>query len=222
MSALLLGLYFAVWALLHSVLASLRAKRLAEELFGSAARRWYRLAFIAVAAVTVTPLLGLYFLLPDRGVYSVPSPWRWLMAAGQVAGLAVLLWTAAAADPQGSAGLRRLRPRRVGGTRRPGTAPRRKAGPFAGGRPPVLKTAGLYALVRHPMYLAGIVVMWLTPRMTVDRLVLFALATAYLWMGSFHEERLLEHKFGQPYRDYRRRVPRLIPGLRPGRRSSRS
>ena len=43
MSALYIGIYFLCWALFHSLLASLRIKRLAGRIFGGAARRWYRL-----------------------------------------------------------------------------------------------------------------------------------------------------------------------------------
>jgi protein-S-isoprenylcysteine O-methyltransferase Ste14 len=71
MSALYIGLYFLCWALLHSLLAGLRAKRLARRLFGPAAERWYRFGFVAAAVLTSVPGIFLFFRLPDRPLYGV-------------------------------------------------------------------------------------------------------------------------------------------------------
>jgi protein-S-isoprenylcysteine O-methyltransferase Ste14 len=79
---------------------------------------------------------------------------------------------------------------------------------------PKLTERGLYGLVRHPMYLFSLLVMWLSPTMTVNRITLYSLISLYFFVGTFHEEILLEEEFGQDYADYRRRVPRMIPFFR--------
>ncbi|RME58991.1 MAG: isoprenylcysteine carboxylmethyltransferase family protein, partial [Caldilineae bacterium] len=40
------------------------------------------------------------------------------------------------------------------------------------------------------------------------------LATLYFYVGSIHEEHRLERVYGDAYRAYRRRTPRLIPRWR--------
>ncbi len=51
--------------------------------------------------------------------------------------------------------------------------------------------------------------------------LLFALAmTAFILIGTSLEERDLAANYGNKYREYRRRVPRLFP--RPGKRATRS
>lgn len=74
-------------------------------------------------------------------------------------------------------------------------------------------TGGLYRWVRHPLYTAGLVFIWLTPVMTVNLLVLNIGLTIYLVVGAIFEERKLVREFGAAYRDYQENVPMLIPGM---------
>lgn len=201
MSVLFIVLYFAAWAGLHTTLASLRTKRLAARLFGDSARRWYRFAFVLVAVLTLVPLVAMMLRLPDRTLYAVPSPWRWLMVAGQIAAFAGMVWTIRATDATDFIGLHQLRG---------------DSSPFQAR----LVTRGLYRHVRHPMYTTSLMVMWLMPTMTVNLLSLFACISVYFFAGSLHEERLLLHQFGGQYEAYQRQVPRIIPGLRCGSRSA--
>ena len=72
-----------------------------------------------------------------------------------------------------------------------------------------LVTSGVYGLVRHPMYLAGILIFLFEPVVTVNSLSLRVLAVAYFLFGAFIEERRFLHDFGDDYRAFREKVPRL-------------
>jgi protein-S-isoprenylcysteine O-methyltransferase Ste14 len=50
--------------------------------------------------------------------------------------------------------------------------------------------------------------------MTLNRLALAVGVHVYFWIGSIFEERKLVREFGDTYRDYQRRVPRLLPRLK--------
>jgi protein-S-isoprenylcysteine O-methyltransferase Ste14 len=77
------------------------------------------------------------------------------------------------------------------------------------------KTPNVYRLVRHPMQLGFVIAFWAAPVMTIDRLVLAALLTAYIVTALVFEERDLVAAFGDEYRAYQNRVPKLLPKLWP-------
>jgi protein-S-isoprenylcysteine O-methyltransferase Ste14 len=66
---------------------------------------------------------------------------------------------------------------------------------------------GLYRVFRHPIYLSFLALIWLTPAMTLDRAVLTAAWTVYIFVGSHLKDRRLVHYVGEPYRRYQARVP---------------
>lgn len=80
--------------------------------------------------------------------------------------------------------------------------------------PPEFRTPFLYTIVRHPIYLGVILMLWAAPRMTHGRLLFASAMTLYILIGIQFEERDLERTFGDVYRVYKQRVPMLIPGLR--------
>ena len=61
--------------------------------------------------------------------------------------------------------------------------------------------------------LGFIVAFWATPTMTVGHLFFAGATTAYILVAIQLEEHDLNAALGDRYRDYRNRVPMLIPGL---------
>ncbi len=81
-------------------------------------------------------------------------------------------------------------------------------------RPDAPLTSGLYALVRHPIYLGWFLMVWPAPRLTGTRLVFAAVTSLYLLAAIPAEERSLRRTFGEAYDRYARRVRwRVVPGV---------
>jgi len=78
--------------------------------------------------------------------------------------------------------------------------------------PAILMTGGPYAISRHPMYI-GELALWLGWAIlygSIAVLIGFAVLCAIVARLAPREERALEAKFGERYRQYKARVPRWL------------
>lgn len=73
-------------------------------------------------------------------------------------------------------------------------------------------TRAFYRFVRHPLMLGMLIAFWAVPTMSIGHLLFTLGMTLYIVIATkFLEERDLAAQLGQPYRDYQRRVPMLLP-----------
>jgi methanethiol S-methyltransferase len=188
----------AAYGAVHSLMASFGVKRWVRARLGPVADRVYRLAYNAFAVVSFLPVLALLAWLPGALLYRLRLPWSVLAILGQGVALALLAIGLLQTDPWTFLGLRLMAE---------GTST----------KPPSLTVTGLYRWVRHPLYTASLLFIWLTPVMTTSVLALNLALTGYILIGSRLEERRLGVEFGQAYAGYKARVPSLIPRRqRPG------
>jgi methanethiol S-methyltransferase len=183
----------AAYGGLHSWLASLQAKALARRGLGSAADRVYRLAYNFVAVISLLPVLILPAILADQTIYTIPLPWLLLTLLAQGLAALVLLVGVLQTGLWSFIGLEQLL-----------EAPESQSSHLVVG--------GLYRWVRHPLYTAGLVFIWLTPVMTWNVLALNIGLSLYLFIGALFEERKLLREFGQAYQNYQQRTPMFFPG----------
>ena len=80
-----------IYAVVHSLLATLSAKARVRQLFGPQADRWYRLSYNIFAGISFLPILWLMTVLPDRLLYTISYPWIIFSTIGQFAGLVIIL-----------------------------------------------------------------------------------------------------------------------------------
>lgn len=210
-----MGLATLAFAAVHTLLATRTAKRVAARLAGTVQRdAGYRLFYNGQAVLTFTLLSAYGAALPRHTIYRLNGPAAVLMRIGQGAGL---IWLLAAFREMGIArfaGLENLRAALKGIPMPPGPFGQ---GPESGpdGR---LRTGGPYRWSRHPLNAGALPLFWMTPHMTTSRLAFNLVSTAYLVLGSLHEEVRLSHGYGARYAAYRRQgasffMPRLNQGL---------
>jgi methanethiol S-methyltransferase len=184
----------ALFAVQHSVMARAAFKRQLTRMVPSSAERS---TYVLASNVCLIALVVWWHPLTDEVWRVSAQPWRSLLIAVAIAGWAIVLLSTFLIDHFDLFGLRqvfaRLRQRQL--------AEHEFTTPF------------LYRVVRHPLYLGFLIAFWATPTMTVGHLLFAVATTGYILMAVRWEERDLIHAFGRRYRDYRSRVPMLIPGL---------
>jgi protein-S-isoprenylcysteine O-methyltransferase Ste14 len=81
-------------------------------------------------------------------------------------------------------------------------------------KPIEFRAEGPFGLVRHPIYLGWVLMVFATPVLTTSQLLFAVVSTAYLILAIPFEERSLVEAFGEKYRAYQAQVRwRLIPGI---------
>lgn len=188
-SSVILFLAFALYALLHSLLAARKWKQYLSNRFPKA-YRYYRFGYSVIAVISLIPILWLVWILPDRVIYRIPPPWVYLTVLVQFFDVMVLFIGVFQSGPISFIGIRQI---------------------FQySNEPEKLRFDGLYRYVRHPIYTTGLVLMWLFPVMTGNLLVLWIGITLYIFIGAWLEEKKLLVDFPE-YRSYQQQAPMFIP-----------
>jgi protein-S-isoprenylcysteine O-methyltransferase Ste14 len=179
---------------LHSLLASNKVKSLAQQAFGQDFMRFYRLIYNAFAILTFLPVLAIPVIWPGLTLYQLSGFWLLLSSLGQLFAIALLIKGLMQTDVWDFLGMRQV---------------------FRGENQndQGLVIHGLYRCIRHPLYAAGLLFIWLTPVMTTSLLVFIIGLSIYILIGSTFEDRRLQKEFGTAYQAYKAQVPRLIPRI---------
>lgn len=193
MNILYILLSLLLWGIIHSILASLFFKTFLANTFGKSLMRGYRLFYNFFSLLTFLPILYLVATLPDAPLYTIPAPISYAMILGQGLAAMLLLVGVLQTDTLYFVGLRQL---------------------FEEEKPAKFVTSGLYRLVRHPLYTAGLLFLWLSSQVTVNSFTLYVAATIYIFIGAYFEERKLLREFGVAYVEYKARTPMLIPWVK--------
>jgi len=182
----------AFWGFFHSFNASFGVKDFYRRVIGEGFMKFYRLFFNFMAVITFLPILVLLILLPSEVVYEIPSPLNYLMITGQIVFASFLTAAIFQFGILYFIGLRQL-------------AKENKR---------ELVTSGLYCYVRNPFYTFFLLLLWLTPVVTLNLFIVYLALTIYIHIGIVFEERKLLREFGSEYAEYRANTPMLIPGLK--------
>jgi protein-S-isoprenylcysteine O-methyltransferase Ste14 len=183
-----------IYGFVHSLLATLGTKARLRKWFGPGVDRWYRLIYNTIGILTFLPVLFLTAAFPGQELYILSPPWSYFALAGQLLALVALAIGFLQTGVWSFLGFEQV------------------LNPTANTSSQMV-TIGLYRWVRHPLYTAGLVFIWLIPVMTTSLLALNIGLTIYLVLGAYYEERKLVREFGEAYTSYQQRTPMLIPGL---------
>lgn len=184
-------LYFA----LHSALASIRIKLWAKTTFPGFFN-YYRLTYNIFSIVSFAIVLFFQNTLPSHLITTLPV---WTTIIGYIfigAGFVIVALACKNYDMKEFAGVKPMSEFTPSNT--------------------YLKTNGLNAFVRHPIYLGIIFVLsgYLFISFYYKTLAFSFIALVYVIIGAKLEERKLIVLFGERYIQYKKKIPMLIPKLK--------
>jgi protein-S-isoprenylcysteine O-methyltransferase Ste14 len=186
-----LALFWLLYCILHSLLATLRVKHWVARQHPD----WlpaYRLIFNLLAVLLLTPGAWLTYQYPGVMLWQWQGVAAWIVNG--IAGIALLgLLFSSPYDLQAFLGLRQRQTR----TDRVEDEESFRISP-------------LHRFVRHPWYFLGLLLIW-TRDMNQSMLLSGIMLTLYLIIGSRLEEHKLLVYHGDVYREYMARVPGLFP-----------
>jgi len=188
-------LSIVLWGVIHSIMASLGFKDFLRRTFGSGSMKFYRLFYNLFSVISLAPILYLMVALPNKDLYQVPSPLNYILLIGQGVSMILLFVAVLQTNMLSFVGLRQLFEEEKSGR---------------------LITEGFYRFVRHPLYTFSLLILWLSPSVSVNLFVVYLALTVYILVGAYFEERKLVREFGKEYEDYKSVTPMLIPGLKFG------
>jgi methanethiol S-methyltransferase len=177
---------FTIFALHHSIMARTGAKAWVTRVVP---RDLERAVYVWIASVLFLAVCWMWQPLPGL-IWSAGGALHWILLTFQLLG-AVLTVRAA----------RVVGVWELAGVKQPDHA-----------KPIEFTASGPFAIVRHPIYLGWVLIVFATPIMTTSQLLFAVISTAYLVAAIPLEERSLLEAFPDQYRAYQRAMPwRLIP-----------
>ena len=184
----------SLWGVIHSFLATNRVKSWVKEtninLFYT-----YRLIYNIFSLISFLPISYLVVGLSDTPIYQIPSPWVLISLLIQIVSGILMVVAFRQTGISNFLGIRIL-------------------GKQINYEDDRMVTDGLYRIVRHPLYILGLIILWLNPFMTLNRLIFSLTITIYVLIGAVFEEKRLEANFGSQYKKYKMKTPMFIPKLK--------
>ncbi len=195
MGYLLIASLWIAYCLLHSFLVSTSFTNLLTRLLKNY-YAFYRMFFVALSLALLIPLIRYSDQFDNNIIITYNPPWNTVRYILLFGALAMFFWAFFIDyDALSFFGIRQILD----------FGKEKKIDPSKD-----LKRSGLLGIVRHPMYFALIIALWCTV-FTVTGIMVNAILTIYVIMGTILEEKKLVLEFGDTYVKYQQEVPMLIP-----------
>ena len=182
-----------IYGAIHSAFASKTVKEWMITQFGLENPNVYRFFFSLQSFFFTLVYVLLIFFLPDSTLYMIPFPWVFFTTFVEVTAVVFAVICMFQTGPLSFFGLSAIIKHQT--------------------KPEELKTDGFYGVMRHPLYVFSMLMIWLLPIMTWNILAFNIGASLYMLVGAYVEERKLTRDFGEKYLEYKKLVPPFWPKL---------
>jgi len=195
---LIIVLLFALFGTIHTILSSNKVKKRIAERIGIQIA-YYRM-FYNVLSLIIFVFIYNVAPQPDFVVYDLHAPYDIIMVGVQTVALFGLLWSVMGVNGMEFAGISQI-VRYYNNSYDVKDLDAKEE----------LRVKGAAKYSRHPIYFFSILFLGFRPAMDLFYLVMFLCITLYFYIGSYYEEKKLVEKFGDAYREYQNKVPRIVP-----------
>jgi len=180
--------YFLVFAVIHSLFAMDSIKNLAKTKLKDKSP-FYRIFYNILSFITVAPAFFVWMTSSSSTplIYSIPGWFSPILLIIRALTFGLFAYAALQKDLLEFVGLKQSKTESK------------------------LITGGVYGILRHPLYVAGIILIFTKPEMTQLDLTAAALVSIYSITGAYIEEMRLVSAFEDRYRKYQEQVSMFIP-----------
>lgn len=189
---ILCGLWIGYFVI-HSFLAAEISKSWFKSTFRNAGHI-YRISYNIIASILLIPMLYYIYFVPSKDIIEWSGVYLFIGNAAALIAFSGFIYSLKFYRGMDFFGINQFRHKTTTET-----------GLFV--------ISPLHRFVRHPWYLFALIIIW-TRDMNVHFLLSACLMTAYFFIGSHFEERKLISHFGNRYREYITKVPRIFPSYR--------
>ncbi|WP_242966698.1 NnrU family protein [Desulfosporosinus sp. FKA] len=183
------------FAFIHSLLIDLRFTDWMRRLLGRY-YAYYRIFYNLLSILLFMTFQNYTKSIDTKLVIKFVPPWTILQSGLIIFSCLTILWAFVSYDPLEFIGIRQIKEFGEENT-----------------LPKAITNKGLLGIVRHPMYLATIVLMWSLNSSRID-IIVHTILTVYILIGIRLEEKKLVKQFGLSYMRYQKKVPALIPFMK--------
>ncbi|MFZ2325062.1 MAG: methyltransferase [Ignavibacteriaceae bacterium] len=195
---LILVILFTLFGYIHSVLASEKVKIWIRKNFGK------RIAFYRIG-YNIFSFINLYFIWdlaphPSLQIYTLPQPYDYFVLIPQLFSLIGVMWCFKYINFKEFLGLSQI--------------DRYLKNEYSDNELDehyTLQIEGPYKYSRHPIYFFSIIFLMFRAEMNLSYLTMFLSFTAYFYIGSYYEEKKMVRLYGDDYRNYQLKIPRIFP-----------
>jgi protein-S-isoprenylcysteine O-methyltransferase Ste14 len=193
MKYIVLAAAWTAYCALHSAMIAPTVTGLFKRRLGGGFR-FYRLFFDAVSILTLIPLLRFSLSVQGEPFFRWEGALLPVRYALVTCGVVLAITGARHYSLAQFSGIAQIRGTSAGGLAVAGA----------------LDSSGVLGVVRHPWYVAVVLLIWARD-LDIARLVVNGVLTAYIVVGTLLEERKLVQEFGDSYRRYQERVSMFVP-----------
>lgn len=193
---ILLCILWITWCFLHSFFTNTKTSSWFRERLGTKFV-YYRICYNLFSLITVLPLLYWQGIIPGPVVIPLSPFLKIIKSIAVLSAIIIVAGSFFSFDTREFLGIKQIITKKKEREEKP-----------------VISKHGFYGVVRHPMYLGGIVFFAaLMTDATLAQFLGYFILAVYMIIGTIREDRRLAEELGDIYKNYQKEVPILLPKI---------